>query len=50
SGPNKWSGLIYNADDGRTYSAHMIPDGNIAKVQGCVLGILCQTQNWKRAN
>jgi len=50
SGPNKWSGQIYNADDGKTYSAHMIPDGNTAKVQGCVLGFLCKTQNWKRAN
>ena len=50
SGPNKWSGLIYNADDGNTYSAHMMPNGNTAKVQGCVLGFLCKTQNWKRAN
>ena len=50
NGPNKWSGQIYNADDGNTYSAHMMPDGNTAKVQGCVLGILCKTQNWKRAN
>ena len=41
---------IYNADDGKTYSAHMMPNGNTAKVQGCVLGFLCKTQNWKRAN
>jgi len=50
SGPNKWSGQIYNADDGNTYSAHMMPDGNTAKVQGCVLGFLCKTQYWKRSN
>ncbi len=51
NGPNKWSGQIYNADDGKTYQAHMVvPDANTAQVQGCVLGILCKTQNWKRAN
>jgi len=50
NGPNKWSGQIYNADDGKTYNAHMMPDGNTAKIQGCVLGILCKTQSWKRAN
>ncbi|MSO68146.1 MAG: DUF2147 domain-containing protein [Pseudolabrys sp.] len=51
NGPNKWSGQIYNADDGNTYQAHMVvPDANTAQVQGCVLGILCKTQNWKRAN
>lgn len=50
SGPNKWSGQIYNADDGNTYQVHLIPDGNRAKVQGCVLGVLCQTQSWTRAN
>ena len=50
NGANRWSGEIYNADDGKTYSAHMMPNGNTAKVQGCVLGFLCKTQNWKRAN
>jgi uncharacterized protein (DUF2147 family) len=50
NGDNKWSGEIYNADDGKTYSAHMMPDTSTAKVQGCVLGILCKTQTWKRAN
>jgi uncharacterized protein (DUF2147 family) len=50
NGPNKWSGQIYNADDGNTYSAHMMPETNTAKVQGCVLGVLCKTQSWKRAN
>jgi uncharacterized protein (DUF2147 family) len=51
NGPDKWSGQIYNADDGNTYSAHMmVPDANTAKVQGCVLGILCKGQTWQRAN
>lgn len=51
TGPNKWSGQIYNADDGNTYQAHMmVANASTAKVQGCVLGFLCKTQNWKRVN
>jgi uncharacterized protein (DUF2147 family) len=49
-GANRWSGSIYNADDGNTYSAHMtVGDGKTADVQGCVLGLLCKTQKWTRA-
>lgn len=51
SGPNKWSGLIYNADDGKTYKAHLtVESANAAYVQGCVLMVLCKGQTWKRAN
>ena len=50
-GTNKWSGQIYNADDGRTYQAHvMVVSDNAMKVQGCVLGVLCKTQTWSRAD
>lgn len=49
SGENRWSGQIYNADDGKTYSANMqVADENTAHVEGCVLGILCKGQTWKR--
>jgi uncharacterized protein (DUF2147 family) len=51
SGTDKWSGSIYNADDGKTYSANMQLTGETtAKVEGCVLGILCKGQTWKRAS
>jgi uncharacterized protein (DUF2147 family) len=51
SGPNRWSGQIYNADDGKIYSANMqVADDNTAKVEGCVLGILCKGQTWKRTS
>jgi uncharacterized protein (DUF2147 family) len=51
NGPNKWSGQIYNADDGKTYAANMQMQGdNAAKVEGCVLSILCKGQTWKRAS
>jgi uncharacterized protein (DUF2147 family) len=49
SGTDKWSGSIYNADDGKTYAANMQLNGNdSAKVEGCVLGFLCKGQAWTR--
>lgn len=51
SGPDKWSGRIYNADDGNTYQAHLQVQGeHAAKVEGCVLGLLCKSHTWTRAN
>ena len=43
-GANKWTGLIYNPDDGRTYSATMKLDGDRMKVKGCVIGLICQSK------
>ena len=44
-----WRGRIYNAEDGKTYSAtfKMLTD-NSAQVQGCVAAIFCKTQIWTR--
>ncbi len=51
NGTDRWSGQIYNADDGKTYAANMQLTGeSTAKVEGCVLGILCKGQTWKRAS
>lgn len=51
NGPDTWSGQIYNADDGRTYQASMQVQGEtIAKVQGCVLKVLCKNHTWTRTN
>ena len=37
-GNNKWSGQIYNPEDGKTYDANVVlENGNVLKVQGCVL-------------
>jgi uncharacterized protein (DUF2147 family) len=50
-GPNKWSGHIYNADDGKTYQASFqVQSERTAKVQGCVLSILCKSHIWTRSN
>jgi uncharacterized protein (DUF2147 family) len=51
SGPNSWSGLIYNADDGHTYKASLeVESDRVAKVKGCVLSVLCKTHTWRRTN
>ena len=47
--PNEWSGEIYNAEDGKTYSASIsLLNPDLLKVQGCVLGFLCGGENWTR--
>jgi uncharacterized protein (DUF2147 family) len=45
-----WTGgSIYNADDGKTYSAKVTPiDANTLKVRGCVFVPFCKTQTWTR--
>ena len=48
AGPNKWSGQIYNADDGKTYASNVSVAGpDSLKVEGCV-GALCGGENWTR--
>ena len=49
TGPNRWSGQIYNADDGSTYVSHVSLTGpDTLKVEGC-MGALCGGENWTRA-
>ena len=46
--PNKWSGQIYNADDGGTYASSVSVTGpDTLKVEGCV-GALCGGETWTR--
>ena len=49
-GPNKWSGRIYNADDGKTYASTVtLQDDERLEVQGCV-GVLCGSEIWSRSS
>jgi uncharacterized protein (DUF2147 family) len=50
SGKNKWTGEIYNPDDGNTYSATLMLNGNRIRLQGCVMGVLCKNQTFVRVN
>jgi len=52
NGSNKWSGQVYNAEDGKTYSGNLTEQGpNAVRLEGCALGgLVCKGQNWTRAN
>ena len=48
TGPGKWSGQIYNADDGNTYASNVSVTGtDTLRVEGCV-GMLCGGETWTR--
>ncbi len=50
SGPNRWSGQIYNADDGSSYASNVSVSGSdTLRVEGCV-GALCGGENWSRSS
>jgi uncharacterized protein (DUF2147 family) len=49
SGPGVWSGNVYNASDGKTYSGSFtMTSDNTADLKGCVMSIICKTQTWTR--
>jgi uncharacterized protein (DUF2147 family) len=50
SGPNRWSGQIYNADDGNSYASNVSVSGpDSLRVEGCVGGALCGGETWTRS-
>ncbi|MCK7473810.1 MAG: DUF2147 domain-containing protein [Rhodopseudomonas palustris] len=49
SAPGKWSGQIYNADDGKTYLSSLLMAGpGVLRVEGCV-GAICGGETWSLA-
>jgi uncharacterized protein (DUF2147 family) len=49
SGHSRWSGQIYNADDGSIYASNISVSGpDTLKVEGC-MGALCGGENWTRS-
>jgi uncharacterized protein (DUF2147 family) len=50
SGADKWTGQVYNAEDGKTYSGNITAQGpNALKLEGCALGgLICKGQSWTR--
>ena len=49
-GADKWSGQVYNAEDGKTYSGSFaLTSANAAELKGCV-AIICKTKSWTRSN
>ena len=48
SSGGRWSGKIYNADDGKSYDSHIgLAGPNELRVEGCV-GPLCGGETWAR--
>jgi len=48
AGPNKWSGQIYDADDGKSYASSVTVAGpGSLRVEGC-LGAFCGGETWSR--
>lgn len=52
NGGSKWSGQVYNAEDGKTYSGNLMEQGpNAVRLEGCAMGgLICKGQNWTRTN
>ena len=49
SAPGVWTdGSLYNPDDGRTYTGAIHTRAGALELRGCALGVLCQTQIWRR--
>lgn len=49
AGAQRWTGIIYNADDGHTYRARMILlDARTMRLEGCMLVVLCKGHIWRR--
>ena len=50
--PDKWTGQVYNAEDGKTYSGSLTLTGaTTLKLEGCALGgLVCKSQTWTRVN
>ena len=47
-GPGRWSGQLYNIDNGNSYTGHLLEiDPRTIRVEGCAIGI-CGGQNMTR--
>jgi uncharacterized protein (DUF2147 family) len=47
-GPGKWTGQLYNMDDGKTYTGNLVEVGpDTVRIEGCFLGI-CGGENLSR--
>jgi uncharacterized protein (DUF2147 family) len=49
TGPNKWSGQLYNRADGKTYSGSVtVKSKNELDLSGCVALVFCKTTTFTR--
>ena len=45
-----YQGLIYNNEDGKSYSVTIYLEESVLKVKGCLVAFLCKTETWTRAD
>jgi uncharacterized protein (DUF2147 family) len=49
TGENRWEGEVINPRNGKVYQSFMmLKSPNVLRIQGCVLGFLCGSQEWTR--
>jgi uncharacterized protein (DUF2147 family) len=49
--PDRWTGQVYNPEDGKTYSGSLtMRGGDTLELEGCAFAIFCKSQTWTRAN
>src|SRR3712207_2872712 len=51
AGQNRWEGTILDPRNGKIYQSNITLSGsNLLRVQGCIMGVLCGGETWKRAS
>ena len=49
SGANKWTGNLYNRENGKSYSGTVtVKSKDAVDLSGCVAAVLCRTVTWTR--
>ena len=49
NGADKWSGEVYNAENGKTYQSYIkLKSPDMLRIEGCVFGFLCGGEDWTR--
>ena len=47
--PDRWTGRVYNPEDGGTYTAHITMKSDVAlRLEGCMM-VICSGETWTRA-
>ena len=45
---NEWRGQLFNVENGKTYDGYITVNAGELTVKGCILGVLCGGETWKR--
>jgi uncharacterized protein (DUF2147 family) len=49
SGTNKWTGTLYNREDGKSYAGTItVRSKDVIELAGCVAVVFCRTVTWTR--